>query len=65
MSIVLGHPEYYPSLILASIECASSDIIPSLWEGVPDEAFIRILDLAAMAGAQGVARYRDEFDESI
>ena len=61
--IVLGHPEYYPRF---EFEHASGDIIRRQWEGVPDEAFmIRILDPAAMAGVQGVARYRDEFDESI
>ena len=61
--IVLGHREYSPRF---EFESASGDNIRSQWEGVQDEAFmIRILDPAAMAGVQGVAWYRDEFNEAI
>jgi hypothetical protein len=56
-------PEKLPSL---RVERASGDIIRSPWEKVLAEAFlIRILDPVAMAGAQGVALYRDEFGEAI
>lgn len=61
--IVLGHPEYYPRF---GFERASAHGLPSQWEGVPDEAFmVLILDGAAMDGVTGVARYRDEFDETV
>jgi predicted N-acetyltransferase YhbS len=36
----------------------------SQWESVPDAAFmILVLDVLAMAGMSGVARYREEFNE--
>ncbi len=61
--IVLGRPEYYPRF---EFERTSGYNICSQWEGVPNEAFmIRILGPAAMAGVQGAARYRDEFDATI
>jgi len=61
--IVLGHPDYYPRF---GFEPASRHGIRSQWEGVPADAFmILIFDPVAMAGACGVARYRDEFDEAM
>jgi putative acetyltransferase len=61
--IALGHPGYYPRF---GFERASRYGIRSQWDGVPDEAFmISILDLAALRGLTGVARYRDEFDEAM
>ena len=61
--IVLGHPEYYPRF---GFEPASHRGVRSQWEGVPDEAFmILVLNAEAMSGVQGVARYRDEFDEAV
>ncbi|HEY7509591.1 MAG TPA: hypothetical protein VIG50_05020 [Vicinamibacteria bacterium] len=45
-------------------ERASRHGLTSQWEGVSDAAFMAlVLDATAMAGAAGVARYRDEFDE--
>ena len=59
--VVVGHPEYYPRF---GFELASRHGLASQWEGVPDAAFmVAILDVTAMAGVSGVARYRDEFDE--
>jgi putative acetyltransferase len=59
--VVVGHPEYYARFGFAP---ASTYGLTSQWEGVPDQAFmVRILDTEAMAGASGVARYREEFDE--
>lgn len=61
--IVLGHSEYYPRF---GFERASKYGLQSQWEGVPDDAFmILVFDEAAMKGASGVARYRDEFDEAM
>ena len=60
--IVLGHPDYYPRF---GFELASRYRITCQWEGVPDEAFmIIIFDDIVMEGVAGVARYRDEFDET-
>ena len=59
--VVVGHPEYYPRF---GFEPASAHGLASQWEGMPDEAFmVLILDPHAMAGASGVARYRQEFNE--
>jgi putative acetyltransferase len=59
--VVVGHPEYYPRF---GFEPASTHGLASQWEGVPDAAFmVLVLDVHAMAGVSGVARYRDEFDE--
>jgi len=59
---VLGHPDYYPRF---GFELASRYRITCQWEGVPDEAFmIIIFDDIVMEGVAGVARYRDEFDET-
>jgi putative acetyltransferase len=59
--VVVGHPEYYPRF---GFELASKHSLVSQWEGVPDAAFmVLVLDPGAMAGASGVAKYRDEFNE--
>ena len=59
--VVVGHPEYYPRF---GFERASRHGLSSQWEGVSDEAFmVLVLDVDAMAGVWGVARYRTEFDE--
>lgn len=61
--IVLGNPDYYPRF---GFELASKYSITSQWEDVPDEAFmILIFDEVAMESIAGVAKYRDEFDETI
>lgn len=61
--IVLGHPEYYPKF---GFEPASRYGIESQWEGIPDEAFlILVIDQRAMRNVEGVARYRDEFNEAM
>ena len=59
--IVVGHPEYYPRF---GFEPASKHGLVSQWEGMLDAAFmVLVLDAHAMAGASGVAKYRDEFNE--
>ena len=59
--VVVGHPEYYPRF---GFEPASKHGLVSQWEGMTDAVFmVLVLDLHAMAGASGVARYRDEFNE--
>jgi putative acetyltransferase len=59
--VVVGHPEYYPRF---GFQPASKHGLQSQWEGIPDSAFmVLILDAPAMAGASGVARYKDEFNE--
>ena len=61
--IVLGHPKYYPRF---GFEIASHHRLHCQWEGVPDEAFMALVfNDAVMAGAQGVVRYRDEFDAAM
>ena len=61
--IVLGHAEYYPRF---GFEPASKCGLTSQWDGIPDEAFMAILlDEDTMAGVQGIARYRSEFDEAM
>jgi putative acetyltransferase len=60
--LVLGHAEYYPRF---GFEPASLYGIRSEWE-VPDEAFmILVLSEAEMKGISGVAKYRQEFDETL
>jgi putative acetyltransferase len=55
--VVVGHPGYYPRF---GFEPASKHGFQSQWEGIPDTAFmVLVLDAHAMAGASGVARYRD------
>jgi putative acetyltransferase len=59
--VVVGHPEYYPRF---GFEPASKHGLVSQWEGIPDTAFmVLVLDVHAMAGASGVAKYREEFNE--
>ena len=59
--VVVGHPEYYPRF---GFETASVHGLASQWEGVPDAAFmVLVLDVHAMAGVSGVAKYREEFNE--
>jgi len=59
--VVIGHTEYYPRF---GFEPASMHGLASQWEGVPDAAFmVLVLDLHAMAGVSGVAKYKGEFNE--
>jgi putative acetyltransferase len=59
--VVVGHPEYYPRF---GFERASTHGLASQWDGVPDAAFmVLVLDVHAMAGVSGVAKYREEFNE--
>ena len=59
--VVVGHPEYYPRF---GFEPASTHGLASQWEGMPDAAFMAlVLDVTAMAGVSGVAKYREEFNE--
>lgn len=59
--VVVGHPEYYPRF---GFEPASTHGLASQWEGVPDAAFmVLVLDVHAMTGVTGVAKYREEFNE--
>ena len=61
--IVLGHPEYYPKF---GFEPAEKHRIVCQWEGIPSNAFmIRIFDSAVMKGIEGIALYRDEFNDAI
>ena len=61
--IVLGHPEYYPRF---GFEPAAKYRIVCQWEGIPSEAFmIRIFDEKAMDGVEGIAVYREEFDDAV
>ncbi len=56
--IVLGHPAFYPRF---GFEPARARGISCEWD-VPDEAFmVLVLEGAVMAGAAGLAKYRDEF----
>jgi putative acetyltransferase len=57
--VVLGHSRYYPRF---GFEKASSHGIRCQWH-VADEAFmVLILDVEAMRGVSGAARYRAEWD---
>jgi putative acetyltransferase len=59
--VVVGHPEYYRRF---GFEPASMHGLASQWAGVPDAAFmVLVLDVHAMAGVSGVAKYREEFNE--
>jgi putative acetyltransferase len=61
--ILVGHPEYYPRF---GFERASAHGLVSPWDGVPDEAWmVCILDAAAMAGAPGVVRVREEWGTAV
>ena len=59
--VLVGHPEYYPRF---GFEPCSMHGLTSQWEGMPDAAFmVLVLDVHAMAGVSGVAKYREEFNE--
>jgi putative acetyltransferase len=59
--VVVGHPKYYPRF---GFEPASRHNLASQWDGMPDAAFmVLILDIDAMAGVAGVAKYREEFND--
>ena len=61
--IVLGHPGYYPRF---GFESASTYNITCQWQGVPDEAFmILILNKDKQDDMQGVAYYRNEFNDAV
>ena len=56
--VVLGHADFYPRF---GFRRASEHGVRCQWT-VPDEAFmLLVLDEAAMSGATGLARYRQEF----
>ncbi|MBU0741778.1 N-acetyltransferase [bacterium] len=58
--IVLGHPDFYPRF---GFEIASRLGLTCQWEDVPGEAFMAVVyDQDAMAGIEGVVKYRSEFD---
>lgn len=60
--VVVGHPEYYPRFGFVP---ASHHGLLSQWEGVPDAAFmVLVLDVPAMRGVSGMAKYREEFNEA-
>jgi putative acetyltransferase len=61
--VVLGHPEYYPRF---GFERASKYSVRCQWEGVPDEAFmIMVNQEGAIPAAGGVIRYREEFNDAV
>ena len=61
--IVLGHPEYYPRF---GFEPAAKYRIVCQWEGIPSDAFmIRIFDQTVMREVEGIALYRNEFDDAV
>jgi len=61
--IVLGHAKYYPCF---GFKPASQYGLRSQWNGVPDEAFmIMVLKDNVMHNVNGVAYYRDEFNEAM
>lgn len=61
--VVLGHHEYYPRF---GFEQASNYGIRCQWEGIPDEAFMILwLDKAIAGQVSGIAKYREEFNETV
>jgi putative acetyltransferase len=61
--IVVGHPEFYPKFGFVP---ASKYGLTCQWESVPDEAFMIVVnDPSSLLGVEGVASYRDEFDEAM
>ena len=61
--IVLGHENYYPKF---GFEIASKYGLKCQWEGVPDAAFmVMILDKNKMKNVNGIAKYREEFNEAM
>jgi len=61
--VVLGHHEYYPRF---GFERASKYGVRCQWEGVPDEAFMILVNKEGAIPAEGgILRYREEFNETI
>ena len=61
--IVLGHEDYYPKF---GFEIASKYNVKCQWDGVPDDAFmIMLIDKEITLKIQGVAKYRDEWNEAM
>jgi putative acetyltransferase len=61
--VVLGHPGYYPRF---GFTPASRHGLRCSWDGVPDDVFMAIVfDEETMSGVSGVAKYRNEFNETI
>jgi putative acetyltransferase len=61
--VLVGHPQYYPRF---GFERASAHGLTCPWDGVPDEAWmVCILDAAAMAGASGAVRVREEWGAAL
>ena len=60
--VVLGHHDYYPRF---GFERASNYGVRCQWEGVPDEAFmILVNEEGAIPAEGGIIRYREEFSEA-
>jgi putative acetyltransferase len=61
--VVLGHHDYYPRF---GFQRASRYGVRCQWEGVPDEAFmIMVNEEGAIPAEGGVIRYREEFEEEV
>ena len=61
--VVLGHHGYYPRF---GFERASKYRVRCQWEGVPDEAFMILVNEEGSIPAEGgVIRYRGEFNQAI
>lgn len=61
--IVIGHIEYYPRF---GFERASKYGLKCQWDGVPDEAVMILwFNQSMIDHVSGVAKYRDEFNESM
>lgn len=61
--IVLGHPRYYPRFGFVP---ADQHQIRCQWPGVPVEAFmILVMDEEIMRGVNGIASYREEFNQAV
>ena len=61
--VVPGHHEYTPHF---GFELASKYGARCQWEGVPDEAFMALVNKEGAIPAEGgVIRYREEFNEAI
>lgn len=62
-AIVLGHPKYYPRFGFAP---AAKFGLRCQWDGMPEEAFMALsLQQDSLKGANGIARYRPEFDAVV
>lgn len=61
--VILGHHEYYSRF---GFERASKYGVRCQWEGVPDEAFMILVNKEGAIPAEGgVIRYRKEFNKAI